>query len=195
MVCDYCALSKIPIPDSNPLPLIDETLDQAAEARIFSQIVLIGAYHQMHIRDIDCPKMAIRTCFGTFELRVLCFGLTNALAAFTRLPSNMLQELNRECCVLFMDDVVIYNSTNEEHIKHLRRLFEILRANKLYVRSSKCHIGTSEVDFLGYHVSCRGVTTQRRLFDALAGWPAPTSAQEAGQFLGLKNFYRRFIKD
>ncbi|CDF41288.1 unnamed protein product [Chondrus crispus] len=137
MVCDYRALNRIKISDSKPLPLIDETLDQVAGARIFSQIDLIGAYHQMRIRDLDCPKTAIRTRFGTFEWR-------------------------------------------EEHKQHLRSLFKILRANKLYVRSSKCHIGVSEVDFLGYHVSSRGVSMQRRLVDAIIEWPAPTSAQECG---------------
>jgi len=131
MVCDYRALNKITIPDSNPLPLINEALDQVAGARIFSQIDLIGAYHQMRVREEDIPKTAIRTRFGSFEWRVLCFGLTNAPASFTRLISTLLQELNGECIVLFLDDVLVYSKNIDDHREHLRRLFEVLRRNKL----------------------------------------------------------------
>eukprot|EP00171_Calliarthron_tuberculosum_P022005 IDg22005t1 len=109
MVCDYRALNKITIQDSNPLPLISEALDQVAGANIFSKIDLLGAYHQMRIREEDCPKTAIRTRFGSFEWRVLCFGLTNAPASFSRLIASKFHELNGDCIVLFLDDLLIYS--------------------------------------------------------------------------------------
>ena len=87
MVCDYCALNKITIPDSNPLPLLSETIDQVSGSVIFSQIDLIGAYHQMRIVDKGIHKTAIRTRFGSFEWKVLCFGLTNASASFSIIAS------------------------------------------------------------------------------------------------------------
>lgn len=93
MVCDYRALNKITIPDASPIPLIDETIDQVAGANIFSQLDLIWGYHQMRLKEEDCHKTAIRTRFGSFEWRVLCFGLTNAPAAFSRLLASLFQEL------------------------------------------------------------------------------------------------------
>ncbi len=126
MVCDYRALNKIIIKDSNPLPLISEALDQVAGAKVFSQIDLIGAYHQMRIRAGDCPKTAIRTRFGAFEWRDLCFGLTNAPASFSRMLSSLLRDLNGDCLVLFQDDVLVHSSSIEEHKKHLQKLFDIL---------------------------------------------------------------------
>lgn len=195
MVCDYRALNRITIPDSNPLPLIEEALDQLSGAKVFSQIDLIGAYHQMRIREEDCAKTAIRTRFGAFEWRVLCFGLTNAPAAFTRLMSSLLRDLNGECLVLFLDDVLVYSKSVEEHKVHLRRLFEILQKNKLYVKRTKCAIGVDVVDFLGYRVSKEGVHMQQRLIDAILDWPVPTSVKDIQSFLGLSGFYRRFIKN
>lgn len=195
MVCDYRALNKITIKDSNPLPLINEALDQVSGATIFSQIDLIGAYHQIRVREMDIPKTAIRTRYGSFEWTVLCFGLTNAPATFTRLLTSLLHELNGECLVLFLDDVLIYSRSIEEHRLHLRKLFMILRKNKLYAKRTKCCIGVPEVDFLGFTVNQKGVGTQRRLISAIEEWPVPSSVKEVQSFLGLANFYRRFVKN
>lgn len=193
MVCDYRALNKITIPDSNPLPLINEALDQVSGATIFSQIDLIGAFHQMRIREEDCPKTAIRTRFGSFEWRVLCFGLTNAPPSFTRLLSTLLRELNGDCLVLFLDDVLVYSRSVEEHRKHLQRLFEILRREKLYAKRKKCNIGVAEVDFLGFRINADGVTMQNRLVDAILEWPTPRTVKDVQSLVGLANFYHRFI--
>lgn len=195
MVCDYRALNKITIPDANPIPLINETLDQISGANIFSQIDLIWGYHQMRVKKEDCHKTAIRTRFGSFEWKVLCFGLRNAPAAFTRLLSNLLQELHGECMVLFLDDILIYSKSEKEHKHHLQRLFEILRKNKIYIRPSKCKFGASEVEYLGYTLNSEGISTQGRLVKAVTDWPTPKSVKDVQRFLGLSNFYRRFIKN
>ena len=193
MVCDYRALNRITITDSNPVPLISEALDQVSGACISSKIDLLGAYHQMRIREEDIPKTAIRTRYGSFEWRVLCFGLTNAPASFTRLLSTLLRELNGECLVLFLDDVLVYSKSREEHAVHLRRLFDLLRKNQLYAKRSKCVIGASEVEFLGHIVSEHGIAMQDRLKDAIIDWPTPKSVKEVQQFIGLANYYRKFI--
>ena len=194
MVCDYRALNKITIPDANPLPLISEALDQVAGATVFSQIDLIGAYHQMRIREEDCFKTAIRTRFGSFEWRLLCFGLTNAPAAFSRLMASLIRELNGECVVLCLDDVLVYSKSIREHKTHLRRLFDILRKHKLYAKRRKCSIGVSSVDFLGYKVSKEGAFMQERLIKAIVEWPKPSNIKDVQSLLGLANFYRRFIQ-
>ncbi len=194
MVCDYRALNKITIADSNPVPLISEALDQVSGAKIFSQIDLIGAYHQMRIREKDCHKTAIRTRFGAFESRVVCFGLRNAPAAFSRMLSTLLHELNGECLVLFLDDVLVYSKDIQEHRQKLRKLFSILRENKLYAKKSKCSIGVSEVEFLGHKVDSDGIHMQDRHIQAIREWPKLNSVKEVQQFLGLANYYRRFVK-
>ena len=194
LVCDYRALNKITIPDKTPLPLISEAMDQVAGATIFSQIDLIGAYHQMRIQEVDIPKTAIRTRFGSYEWTVLCFGLTNAPAAFTRLLATLLQELNGECLVLFLDDLLIYSRSIEEHKHHLRRLFEILRNNKLYCKRSKCVIGAAEVSYLGHRVSKNGIAMESRLVNAVLEWPQPKDIRDVQSFLGLANYYRKFIR-
>jgi len=194
MVCDYRALNKITVPDSNPVPLISEAIDQVSGATIFSKIDLLGAYHQMRLREEEIPKTAIRTRYGSFEWRVLCFGLMNAPASVTRLLSTLLRDLHGDGLVLFLDDVLVYSRTKEEHAAHLRRLFDILRKNKLYAKRSKCHIGMDEVDFLGYSISARGITMQDRLKRAMLEWPTPNSLKEIQQFVGLANYYRKFIR-
>ena len=193
MVCDYRALNKITIKDANPLPLIDEALDQVAEATVFSKIDLICAYHQMRLKEEDCHKTAIRTWFGSFEWKVLFFGLTNAPASFTRLISTLLRELNSECLVLFLDDVLVCFSSIEEHKRHLRSLFEILRKSKLYAKKSKCIVGFLEVDFVGYRIDKKGLHMRKTLVDAILEWPTPSSVRDVQSFIGLANFYRKFI--
>lgn len=194
MVCDYRGLNKMTRKDSNPLPLIEETLDQLAEAKIFSKFDLVGAYHQLRIRDEDIHKKAIRTRFGTFEWRVVCFGLTNAPAAFTRLASDIFKELNGECLAFYLDDVIIHSRTEEEHRKHLRKFLELLRKHKLFAKGSKCEIGQKEVYFLGQYVSAGKIRTDESLVKAVQDWPKPKTVRDIQKFLGLSGYYRKFIK-
>lgn len=131
MVYDYRAVNKITIPYSNPLPLLSEMIDQVSGSVIFSHLDLIGAYHQMRIVDKDIHKTAIRTRFGSFGWKVLCFGLTNAPASFSRLMSSMLRELNGEFLVQYLDDVLVYSKSFKENKLHLPKLIQVLRKNKI----------------------------------------------------------------
>lgn len=192
MVCDYRALNSITIPDATPLLLIDEALDQVAVATIFSQIDLVrashqmqiktttltidlvGTSHQMSIKDEDSHKTAICTRFGSFEWRVLCFGLCNAPAALSRLIASALRHLNGRCLVLYIDHILFYSKSIEEHKKHLRQVLSPLREHKLYAKLSKCALGVREVDFLVLKVSDQGASTQDRLISSIQYWPIPT---------------------
>lgn len=148
----------------------------------------------MRIREEDCEKPDIRTRFGSFEWRVLCFGLTNAPAPFNRLLWTLLRDLNGDCLVLFLDDVLLYSKSIQEHRQKLRILLKILRGNNLYVKRSIWMIGVEEVDFLGYRIIREGVHTQKRIINAITEWPEPSSIKEVQSFLWLTNFYRRFVK-
>lgn len=194
MVCDYRGLNKMTRKDSNPLPLLEETLDQLAEAKIFSKFDLVGAYHQLRIREEDIHKSAIRTRFGTFEWRVVCFGLTNAPAAFTRLASDIFKELNGDCLAFYLDDVIIYSRTLEEHKKHLRSFLNLLRKHKLLAKGSKCEVGQEEVYFLGQYVSAGKIRMDDTLVQAVKDWPTPKSVKDIQKFLGLSGYYRKFIR-
>lgn len=97
--------------------------------------------------------------------------------------------------VLYLDDILIYSNTAEEHRGHLIRVFDILRRHKLYLRPSKCSFGLDELEYLGYNVSSKGISTQRRLVKAVEDWPTPKNVKEFQRFLGLANFYRRFVKN
>lgn len=194
MVCDYRGLNKITVKDVNPLPLIEETLDQLAQARVFSKFDLVGAYHQLRIKDEDVHKTAIRTRFGTFEWKVLCFGLTNAPAAFTRLAADVFKELNGDCLAFYLDDVIIYSRTMEEHKRHLRKFLAILRKHKLLAKGSKCEVGQREVYFLGQYVSEGAIRVDESLIRGIEEWPKPRSVKDVQRFLGLAGYYRKFIE-
>lgn len=135
MVCDYRGLKKITVKDINPLPLNEETLDRLAEAIVFSKFDLVGAYHQLRVRDEDVHKTAIRTSYGTYEWRVLCFGLTKAPAAFTRLAGDICKELNVECQSLYLDCVITYSESKEHHREHIRKFLELHRKHRLLVKA------------------------------------------------------------
>lgn len=118
MVCDYSALNMISIPESTSLPLIEESLDHTVGAMIFSQIDVVGLYHPLRVNEKDIRKIAIKTRVGCFECRVLCFGLTNAPSAFTRLISAIFHELEGSCMITYLDDILIHSHLGEEHVEH-----------------------------------------------------------------------------
>lgn len=174
---------------------MDEALDQVAGATNFSHIDSIGAYHQMRIPKEDIPKTAICTRFESLEWRVLTFGLTNAPVAFSRQLATVLQDLAGEYLILFLDDLLVYSRSIQEHKEHPRRLFSILREHKLCARRSKCRIGVNEVDYLGYKISADGVNMQRRLVDSIVDWPTPTFINEVRQFRVLPVFTEDSFRD
>lgn len=146
----------------------------------------------MRIPGEDCPETAIRTRFGSLEWRVLWFRLTIAQASFTRLLSTLLHELNGDCLVLFLDDAMVHGKSVEDRCKHFWWLFEILGVQNLYAKRTKCNIGVTEVDFLGFWINADGMIMQQRFVDATLEWPMPRTMHDVQSFVGLANFYRRF---
>ena len=138
MCIDYRGLNSVTIKNKYPLPRIDELFDQLQGAKYFTKIDLRSGYHQVCINSNDVPKTAFRTRFGLFEFLVIPFGLTNAPATFMTLMDNVLKPYLGKFVVVFLDDNLIYSRTKEEHIDHLRKVFDLLRANKLYAKESKC---------------------------------------------------------
>ena len=195
MCVDYRALNKITIKNRYPLPRIEELFDRLQGAKYFSKIDLRSGYHQIRIAEEDIPKTAFRTRYGHFEFLVLPFGLTNAPATFMTLMHDIFRPLLDQCVVIFLDDILIYNNTKEEHLQHLKQVLQTLRHHKLYAKISKCEFMKTEVEFLGHIITHDGIKMDPKKIKAIQDWPSPTNVKELRSFLGLANYYRRFIRN
>lgn len=192
---DYRGLNAMTLKNRHPLPLISETLDRLGRAACFSVLDLKDAYHRIPIKRGDKWKTAFRTRYGHFEYKVMPFGLTNAPATFQAYINRALAGLVDVCCVVYLDDILIYSDSHEQHVRDLHAVLERLRKFALYANRKKCHFFTKEVEFLGYIVSTAGVSMDPRRVATVEEWPTPVSFRDVQVFLGFANFYRRFIKN
>jgi transposase InsO family protein len=190
---DYRALNKITRKNRYPLPLIGETLDRLSGSTIFTKLDLRDAYHRIPIEEADRWKTAFRTRYGHFEYTVMPFGLTNAPATFQAYINEALRGLLDDICVAYMDDIMIFSRSREEHTAHVLLVLERLEQYQLFVKLSKCEFSTTEVDFLGYRIGVTGVSMDSSRVEAIRDWPVPTSFRDVQVFLGFANFYRGFI--
>ena len=195
MCVDYRALNRLTVKNSYPLPRIDDILDQLFEAKYFTKIDLRSGFHQIRLDKESIPLTAFRTRYGHFEFLVLPFGLTNAPATFMTLMHEIFKENLDDFIIIYLDDILIYSKTWEEHLKHVRATLEILRKNKLFAKLSKCTFGVREVDYLGFILRSNGVAINPHKTSAIKEWPTPKSKKDVQSFLGLINYYRRFIRD
>ena len=138
MCIDYRQLNKVTVKNKYPLPRIDDLFDQLQGASLFSKIDLRSGYHQLKIRASDIPKTAFRTRYGHYEFLVMSFGLTNAPAAFMELMNGVFQPYLDSFVIVFIDEILVYSKTKEDHVQHLRILLQRLREEKLYAKFSKC---------------------------------------------------------
>jgi Reverse transcriptase (RNA-dependent DNA polymerase)/RNase H-like domain found in reverse transcriptase/Integrase zinc binding domain/Retroviral aspartyl protease/Chromo (CHRromatin Organisation MOdifier) domain len=193
MCVDYRALNKITVKNKYPLPRIDELLDRLKGAKYFSKIDLRSGYHQVRIDEADVPKTAFRTRYGHFEFLVLPFGLTNAPATFMHMMQSIFRKYLDDFVIVFLDDILIYSKTFEEHEKHVEQVLKLLRENKLYAKESKCEFFKNEVSFLGHVVGEKGISMEEHKVKAVREWPVPKDVSDVRSFLGLAGYYRRFV--
>ena len=191
---DYRGLNKVTVKNRHPLPLISETLDRLCGAKLFTKLDLKDAYHRIRIKSGDEWKTAFRTRYGHFEYMVMPFGLTNAPATFQAYINKSLSGIIDEFCVVYLDDILIFSRTEDEHLAHVKRVLERLRKFRLFVSLKKCEFFTTEVEFLGFVVSTTGVTMDKSRVDTIMSWPKPKSFHDVQVFLGFVNFFRRFIQ-
>ncbi|KAJ9521390.1 hypothetical protein QJQ45_001231 [Haematococcus lacustris] len=195
MCIDYRPLNRLTIKNKYPLPRLDTLLDRLHGAKVFSKLDLRQGYHQIRVAPEDIHKTAFRTRYGHFEFTVLPFGLCNAPATFQRLMNDVLHDLLDDCVLVYLDDILIFSRTPQEHIAHLRRVLDLLRKHKLYAKLSKCEFGMDQTSFLGHIVSASGIACDPAKVAAVQSWPIPTTVHDVRSFLGLANYYRRFVKD
>ncbi|KAL8114289.1 hypothetical protein AgCh_021224 [Apium graveolens] len=191
---DYRELNKVTVRNRYPFPRIDDLFDQLQGAKYFSKIDLRSGYHQLRVREGDISKTAFRTRYGHYEFLVMSFGLTNAPAVFMDLMNRVFHDYLDKFVVVFIDDILIYSRSREEHEEHLRIVLEILREKKLFAKFSKCEFWLEEVAFLGHIVSGRGIELDPAKFEAITNWPRPSNMTEIRSFLGLAGYYRRFVE-
>lgn len=194
MCVDYRALNRLTVKNSYPLPRIDDILDQVGNAKYFTKIDLRQGYHQIRMNEKSIPLTAFRTKFGHYEYTVLPFGLTNAPATFMTLMNNVLREYLNKFVAVYLDDILVYSETLEDHVKHLESILKKLQEHKLYAKLSKCTFAVAEVEYLGHIIGSKGVRMDPNKTKAIKDWPTPRNKKDVQSFLGLLNYYRRFIR-
>jgi Reverse transcriptase (RNA-dependent DNA polymerase) len=175
MVIDYRALNRQTVKNRYPMPRIDDTLDQLRGATMFSSLDLTSGYHPIRISDDDVPKTAFRTPAALFEWRVLPFGLTNAPATFQTAMNAIFAPCLHKFVLVYLDDILIYSKSAEEHREHLRKGLDLLRKHKLYANLKKCSFAKSELEYLGHSVTPDGIKVDPRKVAAVTNWPTPTN--------------------
>ena len=164
---DYRELNKVTIKNKYPLPQIDDLFDQLKGAKYFSNIDLRTGYHQLKVRKEDIPKTAFRTRYGHYEFLVMSFGLTNAPAAFMDMMNRIFKQYLDKFVVVFIDDILVYSKTEEEHAEHLRLVLEILRKEQLYAKFLKCEFWLERVQFLGHVINKEGISVDPAKMEAI----------------------------
>ncbi|GJW06186.1 putative reverse transcriptase domain-containing protein [Tanacetum coccineum] len=195
MCIDYRELNKLTVKNHYPLPRIDDLFDQLQGSSVYSKIDLRSGYHQLRVSDEDIPKTAFRTQYGHYELQVMPFGLTNAPAVFMDLINHVCKPYLDKFVIVFIDDILIYSRNKEEHTYHLRIILELLKKEKLYAKFSKCDFWISIVQFLEHVIDSQGIHVDLTKIEAVKNWASPTTPTEIRQFLGLTDYYQRFIND
>ncbi|XP_028298451.1 uncharacterized protein LOC114460741 [Gouania willdenowi] len=190
---DYRRLNAKTRKDAFPLPRIEESLDGLAGAKWFSTLDLASGYNQVEVTEKDRVKTAFCTPFGLFEFNRMPFGLCNAPSTFQRLMERMFGDCRYQSVLLYLDDVIVFSSSIQQHLGRLEEVFSRLQKQGLKVKLSKCHFFQKQVKYLGHVVSADGVATDPDKVEVVRGWKTPTNLAELRSFLGFASYYRRFI--
>jgi len=181
--------------DAYPLPRIDATLDSLTGYRYFATLDLASGYWQVAVEESDKEKTAFSTMNGHFKFNVMPFGLTNAPTTFQRLMECVLAGLTYEQCVIYLDDVIVFSATFDEHLLRFHNVLAALREAHLQLKLFKCSFACTEVTYLRHVVSAKGVIPDPQKVAAVLQFPQPTEAKSLRQFLGLTNYYQKFINN
>ena len=195
MCTDSRAINKITIRYRFPLPRIDDLMDCLSRAKYFTKIDLKSGYHQIRIREGDEWKTAFKTNDGLYEWLVMPFGLSNAPSTFMRLMNEVLKEFIGKFVIVYLDDILIYSQSKEEHIRHLKYVLQKLHQEKLLVNMKKCTFMKTELVYFGFVVSDEGLKMDPKKVKAITNYPTPRNMFEVRTFHGLASFYRKFIRN
>src|SRR6188768_3179422 len=192
---DYRKLNDVTVKDSYPLPRITDCLDALSTGKYFSAFDLRSGYFQVAMEEDDREKTSFTTRSGTYQFKVLPFGVTNGPATFQRLMDLTMVGLNYQICLVYLDDIILMSRTVDEHFDRLVMILERIRSAGLKLKPSKCSLLQRKIAFLGHVISDAGITTDPAKIEAVSTWPTPKNVTEVRSFVGLASYYRRFVKD
>ena len=192
---DYRKLNQMIIKNKYSLPRIDSLFDQLGGFQYFFNIDLWSRYHQLNIQERDFSKTAFRTHYGHFEILMMSFGLTNAPAGFMDLMSRILKLYFDHFVMVFINDILVYQKTREEHANYLRIILKTLRDHQLYAKRKKCKFWMTKVKFLGHMVSQEWISIDPSKIKAILQQERPKNMTYIHSFLGLAGYYHHFIEN
>ncbi|GJU74836.1 putative reverse transcriptase domain-containing protein [Tanacetum coccineum] len=173
MCIDYRELNKLTVKNRYPLPRIDDLFDQLQGSSVYSKIDLRSGYHQLRVREEDISKTAFRTRYGHYEFQVMPFGLTNAPAVFMDLMNRVCKPYLDKFVIVFIDDILIYSKSKQEHEEHLKIILELLKKEELYAKFSKCEFWIPKVQFLGHVIDSEGIHVDPAKIESIKDWTSP----------------------
>ncbi|GBG90317.1 hypothetical protein CBR_g50566 [Chara braunii] len=195
MCIDYRGLNAITVKNVEPLPRIDDLLDRVQGCKYFSKIDLKSGYHQIEVHPDDQYKTAFRTRYGHYEFIVMPFGLTNAPATFQRCMNDLFRLSLDKFVVVYLDDILVFSKTLQEHQGHLRQVLEKLREANFKINPKKCEWAKTQVLYLGHVLDGDGIKPEDSKIAAIKDWPTPRTLTELRSFSGLANYYRKFVRN
>jgi hypothetical protein len=190
---DFKQLNKVTVKKKYPLSRIDDLFNQLKDAKIFSKIDLRSRYHRVRIKDEYISKTTFRTRYGHYEFTVVLFGLSNTLVVFMCLMNGVFRDYLDKFVIVFLDDILVYSKSEEEHEQHLRIMLQVLREHQLYAKLSKCLFYQEHIHYLGNIISKDGIAVDPENIEAIREWSTPKNMMEVRSFMGLAGYYRRFI--
>jgi len=188
MCIDYRALNKITIKNCYPFPRIDDLLDQLKEAIYLTKLDFHNGYHQVRVAEQDAWKNAFKKKHGMYEWLVMPFGLTNAPATFMRLMNDVLRPFLDDFVIVYLDDILIFSKTWEEHLKHVKQTLDVLKREQLYVKLSKCEFCKTSLNYLSHIVGGGELKIDTSKVAIIVNFPTPKFAIEVKSFLGVAQY-------
>ncbi|GBG78104.1 hypothetical protein CBR_g26041 [Chara braunii] len=195
MCIDYRDLNAITVKNREPLPRIDDLLDRVQGCRYFSKIDLKSGCHQIAIRPEDQHKTAFQTKYSLYEFVVMPFGLSNAPGTFQHAMSWIFHDYLDKFVIVYLDDILIFSRTVEEHVGHLDKVLSLLRQPKFKINGEKCEFGRTRILYLGHEIFAEGLKPDDAKVASIRDWPRPQSVTEMRSFLGMTGYYHNFRKN
>jgi hypothetical protein len=176
------------------MPII-EILDELFGAKYFTKLDMKSGYHQVRMKEREEFKTTFKTHHGHYQFKVMPFGLTNAPSTFQCLMNELLQPFLRKFVIVFLDDIILYSPSLDQHIGHLQQVLAVLQENQIHLKLSKCSFAHRSLEYLGHIISAGGVATDPSKTQAMLRWPKPENVTELRGFLGLIGYYRKFVRN